>query len=142
MSKNSLKKFRSVGLSLISGLALFVIVWLLLYGKIKASEIIAPIFRKIPKSEEGLSKLTEQVLGEAVKKVSSGETKKVVEKGAELFETSQYAQPAREIRENVIQRVNEVVSSVKELPAQEIRIIKNQVCKEWLEEVATESGRN
>lgn len=141
MTKDSFKKVKTAGLSLISGIALLLIIWLALYGKIKASELIAPLLEKLPKNEQGLAKITEKVLGEAVRRTKNGEVKKAVEKGTGVFETSEYAEPAREIRENVKQRVNEVIESVKELPSQEIKVIKKQVCKEWLEEVATESGK-
>jgi len=142
MKENFLKKIKTVGISIISALSLLTIVWLLFFGKIKASEFLAPLLQKIPKDELGLTKLTEQILGEAAEKVRSGELKKAAEKGSEIFETSEYVQPARDVREDVKQKVDEVIESVKDLPAQEIEIIKRQVCKEWFEEVATESGRN
>lgn len=136
------KKIKSAGLSLVSGLALVLILWLLFFGKIKAWEWLSPLWNKIPKDEIGLIKTTEDILGEAAEKLKDGTVKKAAEKGSEVFESSEYTGPARDIRETVKQRVNEVVLSVKELPAQEIEIIKRQVCKEWFEEEATESGGN
>lgn len=137
------KKIKSAGLSLISGLALVFILWLLFFGKIKAQAWLTPLWNKIPKDETGLIKTTEDVLGEAASKLKDGTVQKAAEKGSEIFESSEYAEPARDIRETVKQRVNEVVLSVKELPAREINVIKRQVCKEWFEEeVATQSGGN
>lgn len=121
-------------LSLVSAIGLFLIVWTVFFGKAKAVAWLAPLLNKIPKDESALSKLTEKVLGEAVKQVNSENIKNVTEKGSEFFENSEYAQPAREIRENVKARVNEVVESIKDLPAQEVKLIKRQVCKEWMEE--------
>lgn len=117
------------------------IIWLLFFSKIKAGELLTPLLNKIPKNESALSNMTEDILGKAVESVNSENLKMVKEKGSEFFENSQYAEPARVIRENIIQRVDEVIESVKELPAQEVKIIKKQVCREWFEEIATEEGK-
>lgn len=143
MTKFKTKKLKSAGLSLLSGVALILILWLLFYGRVKAMAWLSPLLNKIPRNESGLIKTTESILGEAAEKLKDGTIQKAAEKGSEVFESSEYAEPARDIREDIKQRVNEVVVSVKELPAQEIQIIKRQVCKEWFEEeVATESGGN
>ncbi|MCL5090869.1 MAG: hypothetical protein M1514_02550 [Patescibacteria group bacterium] len=135
---------RRAGLTLISLLAVIVLGWLFLYGKIKAKELLSPILGKIPKDETGLVKSTEEVLGSAIERIKGKETLQVAaEKSSQFFETSDYAEPAREIREDVKSKVNEVVDSAKELPTRELKVIQRQICKEWLgEEVATESGSN
>ena len=142
MLKNRSQKIKKVGLSVISGLSLVLIIWLIFFGKIKASSFLAPLIKKIPQDEGELTRITEDVLGKAIEKVKGEEVKKVVGKGSEIFEQSEYAEPAREVRESIKQKMNEVVESVKELPAEEIMVIKRQVCKEWFEEVATKSGGN
>ena len=142
MAKERFKKTKSLLLSLVSAISLAVIAWLILYGKIKAFDLARPLLKMLPKDEQGLTKLTEKILGTAAEKAKSGGLQTAAQKGSKFFETSQYAEPARDIRENVIQKVDEVFASVKDLPAQEVKIIKRQVCKEWFEEVATDSGRN
>lgn len=138
--KNRSRGIKKALLSLISATGLLLIIWLLFFGKIKAGEILAPLLKKIPKDESALSNITEDILGKAIESVNSENIKKVQEKGSEFFENSEYAEPAREIREEIINRVEEMFESAKELPAKEIKIIKRQVCKEWFEEIATEEG--
>lgn len=138
--KNRSKGIKKVFLSLLSAVGLFLVVWLLFFSKIKAGELLAPLWKKIPKDESALSKITEDILGKAVESVNSENIKIIKEKGSEFFENSEYAEPARVIREDVTQRINEVIQSVKELPAKEVQIIKQQVCKQWFEEIATKEG--
>jgi len=138
--KGKLAQFKKSVVALISGVAFVLILWLLFFGKIKASEFLTPLINKIPKDQGKLTELTEKILGAAVQQVNSENVKKVTEKGSQIFEESAVAEPARDIRENVKQQVNQVIESVKELPAKEVRTIKQQVCKEWLDEIATESG--
>ncbi len=133
-------RFKKVFLGFVSFLALAVIGWLLFFGKVKAWEFLSPLIGKVPKDEAKMTQYTEDVLGKAAKAVKGGGLKKAAEKGSDFFESSQYAEPARVIREDVVQRVDEVIRSVKELPAKEVQIIKQQVCKEWFEEIATQSA--
>lgn len=141
MNKN-IQKVKKVLLSLISLGALAAVVWILIFGKAKAGEWLKPLIDKIPQDESGLTTATEKVLGEAVKVINKENIKTVTEKSTEFFEASEYAQPARDIRENTVIKVNEVIESLKNLPAQEIRLIRQQVCKQWMEEelTATSSG--
>lgn len=141
--KNDLKKIKSSFLAVISGVAFIFLLWILVFGKVKASELLAPLLKKLPKNESELVSGTEDVLGQAAEKVKGGNLKKIVEKGSAVFESSQLAEPAREIRENVKQKVDETIQSAKELPAKEIKIIQREICKEWLgdEIPATSSGR-
>lgn len=133
-------KFKNVFLGFVSFLALAVIGWFLFFGKVKAWEFLSPLIGKVPKDEAKMTQYTEDVLGKAAKAVKGGGFKKAAEKGSDFFESSQYAEPARVIREDVVQRVDEIIQSVKELPAKEVQIIKQQVCKEWFEEIATQSA--
>lgn len=133
-------KLKKVFLGFVSFLVLVAIGWFLFFGKIKAWEFLSPLIGKVPKDEAKLTQYTEDVLGKAVDAAKGGNLKKAVEKGSDLFESSQYAEPARVIREDVVQRIDEVIRSVKELPAKEVQIIKQQVCKQWFEEIATESA--
>lgn len=138
--KNKFKVIKKSFLGFVSGLVFVVIVWFLFFGRAKAINFLSPLIQKIPKDDSKLTQLTEKILGTAVEKVKGGNTQKYIDKGSEIFENSQYAEPARQIRENVKQRIEEVVTSVKELPAQEVQIIKKQVCQQWFEEIATESA--
>jgi hypothetical protein len=138
----NLEKIKRTVLPIISGVAFVLILWLLFYGKVKASTFLAPIINKLPKDETGLMKVTEQVLGAAVDKVKGDNTKKIIQKGSEVFEESQYAAPAREVRNDVKKKLDEVVDSAKELPTKEVRHIQEQICREWLgaEAIASSSG--
>lgn len=139
-AKNKFEDIKKSFLGFLSGLAFVAIVWALFFGRIKAIEFLSPLIQKIPKDDNKLTELTEKILGSAAEKIKEGNAQKYIEKGSELFESSQYAEPARQIRENIKERIDEVVDSVKELPAQEVRIIKKQVCQQWFEETATESA--
>jgi len=139
------KNFEKVKKTLVvwlSVLAFLVIAWLLFYGKIKAVGFFSPILGKIPRDEVGLMKMTENILGAAVEKLRGENVQKAVKKSSEFFETSQYAEPAREVRDNVKEKIDQTIESAKELPAQEIKHIQREICKEWLGEemLATESG--
>lgn len=133
-------KFKSALLGFVSFLALVIIGWFLFFGKAKAWEFLSPLIGKIPKDESKLTQYTEEVLGKAVEAVKGGGFKKTVEKGSEFFESSQYAEPGREIRENIKQRIEEVTESIKQLPAKELKIIKVEIYKRWFSDIATESG--
>jgi len=76
--------------------------------------------------------MTEEVLNSAVSKVKGENVQQAVEKSSEFFEESKYAEPAREIRDDVKERIDEVVTSAKELPAKELKTIQREVCKQWL----------
>jgi len=139
------KKFEEAKKSLlvwISVLAFLVFAWLLFYGKIKAAGLLSPILGKLPRDEVGLMKMTEDVLGKAVEKIKGENVQKAVKKSSEFFESSQYAEPAREVRDEVKEKIDQTIESAKELPAKEIKHIQLEICKEWLGEemLATESG--
>ncbi len=130
--KNNLKKFKSSALFFISSIAFVFLGWLLLFGKIKAAESIASLFNKLPQNQSELINRTEKVLGEAIQKVRGGDVQKVVNKSSEIFESSEVAEPARDLREGIKQKVDETFATVKELPAKELKVIQRQICKEWL----------
>jgi len=138
-----LKKIKSLFLALISGASLIVMVWFLLFGKIKASEYISPLMKKIPQSQGALVEMTENVLGEAAQNIKKEDIEESLKKGSQVFEESDFTGPIREIREDIKRRADEVFEEIKNLPSQQVRTIKEQVCKEWLEEerLATQSGR-
>lgn len=133
-------KLKKVFLGFVSFLALAVIGWFLFFGKIKAWEFLSPLIGKVPKDEAKLTQYTEDVLGKAAKAVKGGGFKKAAEKGSDFFESSQYAEPGREIRESVKQRIDELLESIKQLPAKELKIIKMEIYKRWFEEMATQSA--
>lgn len=139
--KQSLTKFKKSAMFFISGISFVVLVWLLFYGKVKVLEVISPLLKKIPGSQSELVKMTEKVLGSAIEKVKKEEVKEAVQKGSEVFEQSEYTEPVREARENAKKKIDETIQSIKELPSQEIKNIKQQICKEWLGEIATEAGK-
>lgn len=141
MRKN-LKGFKKALAGFLSVFTLLTIGWLVFFGKGKVSELISPLINKIPKDESKLSEFTDKVLGKTIKQLNQDKLRKITEKSSEFLESSQYAQPAREIRENFLKRADEIIESIKELPAEEIRVIKQQVCKQWLEEVATSSAEH
>ena len=97
--------------------------WFLIFGKIKAKELLNPFIGKIPKSKDDLAKMGESVLGTAEETAVS-----------KFFETSEVTEPLRQAREVIIQRINETVESIKELPDREVKRIKKEVCKQWMEE--------
>lgn len=138
-----LDKTKNVVLPIISGIAFIFLLWMFFYGKVKASAYLAPLVEKLPKDEIGLVKTTEQVLGAAVEKVRGGNTKKIIDKGSQFFEESDYAAPARDMRDDIKQKIDEVVASAKELPAKEIKHIQQEVCRQWLGDeifISTQSG--
>lgn len=139
------KKFEKAKKSLVvwvSVLAFLVIAWLLFYGKIKAVGFFSPLLGKVPRDEAGLIRMTENVLGAAVEKLKGENVQRAAKKSSEFFENSQYAEPAREVRDNVKEKIDQTIESAKELPAKEIKHIQREICKEWLGEemLATESG--
>lgn len=140
--KGDFEKLRQSGLVLVSTAAFLILIWLLFYGKIRATGLLAPILKRVPRDETGLVKITEDVLGTAVEKVKGDNMQKAVQKGSEFFETSQYAGPARDARDEVKKRIDETIESAKGLPAREVKHIQLEVCKEWLGEdmVATQGG--
>lgn len=140
-------KFKQAGLSIISAAALFALVWFLFYGKVKAKNLVSPLIDKLPKDEAGLVKKTEEILGAAVSRISDEGTKEIVEKSSDFFEESAYAEPARDLRDNVKEKVNEVIDSAKELPAREVKHIQLEICRQWLGDDAVSAtgaanGRN
>lgn len=138
--KGKINKFKKSAFSLFSGVIFVLIIWLLFFGKIKVTEILAPLINKIPKDQGKLTQLTEQVLGAAINAVKGGNVKKVTEQGSQIFENSQYAQPARDVRENAKQKADEIMESLKKLPEQELKIIKMEIYKRWFADIATESA--
>ncbi len=135
--ENGLKK---TVLSILSFLALIVIGWLLFFGKTRLQSTINPFIKKVPKNEEELVGYTDNVLGKAAQSLKGDGLKKAAEVGSDFFENSQYAEPARGIREEVKKRADEVLESIKQLPAKELQIIKMEIYKKWFAEMATQSA--
>ena len=42
----------------------------------------------------------------------------------------------RDLRENIKKKIEDTVENAKDLPAQEIKTIQREICKEWLKEEA------
>lgn len=143
MRKN-LNQFKKSALGFISGLSLLLIIWLVLFGKIKAAEFLRPLLEKIPRDESGLTRITDQILGEATKNLNNENLKKAAGKGSDFFENSEYAQPARDLREDLKKKIQDSVDSLKDLPAQEIKLLKKEVCQEWMKDeiTPTPTGNN
>lgn len=142
MKKNSFQKFKTGFLSVVSGVALVFFAWMFIYGKGKTTDYLKPLIAKLPINQQALTNFTDKVLGLVVEKAKEQDTKTMIQKGTEVFETSEFAQPARDVREDVKKKIDQVVETIKEIPAKELKIIKYQIYKRWFEEVATESGRN
>lgn len=142
-AKNNFKKAKSSALFLISSVSFVFLAWLLVFGKIKAVESFSSLFKKLPQNDSEFVQKTENILGTAVKNVSGGSVKSATEKGSAVFESSEVAEPAREIRDDVKQKIDETFETAKELPAKEIKVIQRQICKEWLGEelLATPSAQ-
>lgn len=132
--------FKKTLLSLVSLIALVLIGWFLFFGKTKVKKLLPPLLEKVPKDEQKLTEYTEMALGKAVEAAKGGNLKKTVEKGSEIFENSQYAEPGRKIRDDIKLRIDEILQSIKELPAKELKIVKMEIYKRWFSDVATESG--
>lgn len=102
------------GLIILTSAVLVVLVfWFLVLGKIK-----------IPKSKEELAEAGKDVLGTAEEVATS-----------KFFETSEVTEPLRQMRETVMEKINETITSIRELPEREIMTIKKEVCKQWLEQI-------
>lgn len=76
----------------------------------------------------------QKVVERATEKIIEQSKQKIIEQSSRFLETSIVTEPIREIQEVVRQRVNEIVETLKELPAKEIKNVKREVCKQWLEE--------
>jgi|GEM_PF-3376757 Na+-transporting methylmalonyl-CoA/oxaloacetate decarboxylase gamma subunit len=136
-------KFKSSVLTIVSGVAFVFILWMLLYGKIKATGLLSPIIGRLPKNEEALVDTTEDILGTAVQKAKDGGVKRTVERGSEVFEESKYAEPARDLRDDVREKIDGAVESAKELPAKELKLVQKEICTQWFGDeifIATDSG--
>lgn len=142
--KNKFNAVKKSIVSVISGISLIFIIWLVFFGKIKAAEFLTPLLQKIPRNQTGLTNITDKILGEATKAINNENLKKATQKGSEFFENSSYAKPARDIREDVKKKVEDTIQSAKELPAQELKTIQRQICAEWLKDdnMATGSTGN
>lgn len=110
------------------------VLWFLILGKIKATNFLSPFLGNVPKSKEDLAEAGKDVLGTAEEAAASKNAQKILEESSKFFETSEVTEPLRQMRETVIQRINETIESIKELPEREIKTIKKEVCKQWMEE--------
>lgn len=95
---------------------------------------ISPFLGKILGEKQASIKMGEGILGTAQEVVSSDNLGKVLDKSSEIIESSPLSQPVQVIKEVVIEKVNQTIETVKELPDQEIKKIKKEICKQWLEE--------
>jgi hypothetical protein len=141
-----IRRVHSAGLLIL----LAILSWWFLFGRKGklGGEFLAPIVEKILRKEEkssqpkpGILGAEEEVSGERqtiiekeTQKIIEQSTQKVIEESSKILQTSVVAEPIREIREIVKQRMNEMIETIKELPAKEIKNVKREVCKQWLEE--------
>jgi len=140
--KGRFEGIKKVFTTILSIVALLVIGWFLYYGKTRASGFLPDLIGKIPKDESGLTKITNDVLGVAVEKVKNGDFKQAVIEGGKIFEKSEYSEPAKEIKEGILVKINEVLEEVKKIPGKELIIIKRQIYKQWFEDMeASESAK-
>ena len=122
----------------ISAVATVLVIWFLLLGKIKLSGLILPWVNHIPKSQAELSEKAKNVLGVAEEAATSENAHKVLQQGAQFFESSSFTEPIRDVREAVKQRLNETLENLKQIPEKEINSIKKDVCQQWQEELNQE----
>ncbi len=106
VKKNKFEKTKKSFLFLLSVIGFLIIGWLLFYGKIKAVDFFAPILGKIPRNESSLIKATENILGTAVEKIKGGGLQATFKKGSEVFETSTFTEPARNVRDDVKAKID------------------------------------
>jgi hypothetical protein len=141
-----IKRAYSAGLLIL----LVILSWWFLFGKKGrlGGQFLTPAAEKILGKEEKSSQPKPGVLGEEeeasgekqtvlekeTQKIIGQSTQKVIEESSKVLQTSVVAEPIREIQEIVRQRMNEMIETIKELPAKEIKNVKREVCKQWLEE--------
>jgi len=128
------KKIKKIFFALLSFVGVLLIFWFLVLGKIRAEQLLKPLLSRIPKSSSDLKEVGSDVLGTAEEAATSENAQKVLQEGAKFFETSVFTEPLRILKENLNQRIVETVETIRELPAKEVRTIKKEVCKQWLEE--------
>jgi len=128
------KKVKKIFFVLLSFAGVLLIFWFLILGKIRAEQLLKPLLSRIPRSSSDLKEVGSSVLGTAEEAATSENAQKVLQEGVKFFETSVFTEPLRILRENLNQRIVETVETIRELPAKEVRTIKKEVCKQWLEE--------
>lgn len=119
---------------LISVTCTVLFLWFILLGKVRLGQTLASFLTKAPKSSVDLKDIGKNVLGTAEEAATSQNAQKILENGANFFENSSVTEPLRKMRENIIQKIAETIENIKELPEREVKTIKKEVCKQWLEE--------
>jgi len=137
--KKKAKLIRRVFWIFISVFGTGLFLWFILLGKIRATQILAPFLSNVPKNQEELKEAGKNVLGTAESAATSQNAQQILEKGADFFETSKLTEPIRQLRESITQKLVETIETIREIPAREVRTVKREVCKQWLEEDAVTS---
>ena len=131
--KRKLKLAKKGLVILISVVGTVLFLWLVLLSKVRLGQTLASFFAKAPKSSVDLMDIGKNVLGTAEEVATSKNAQKILESGANFFETSTLIEPVKILRENLVQKVAETIETIRELPEKEVRTIKREVCKQWLE---------
>ena len=76
----------------------------------------------------------EKILGATKGVFSSENTQKVLNEGTKILENSFVGESVKTIQETVNQKFTEIIETIKNLPEQEVKRIKKEVCKQWMEE--------
>lgn len=128
------------GLTFLASLVIvFLVLWFLVLGKIRAQQLLSPLLSKVPKNPDDLKEAGKNVLGTAEEAATSENAQKILKEGINFLETSSLVEPIRVLKENLTQKAVETIETIKELPEREVRTIKREVCKQWLEEDVEES---
>lgn len=137
--KRKLRLAKKGLVTLASVIGIVLVFWFVILGKIRAQQLLAPLLNKLPKSSEELKETGKDVLGTAEEAATSENAQKVLQEGVKFFETSTFTEPVRILKESLVQKVAETIATIKELPERQVRTIKREVCRQWLEEDVKES---
>jgi len=113
----------------VGGLAL----WFFLSKGLNPKELLNPFMGKVA-GTKNVDEAEEKILGATKMVFSSENTQKVLNEGTKILENSFVGESVKTIQETVNQKFTEIIETIKNLPEQEVKRIKKEVCKQWMEE--------
>lgn len=117
---------------IVSLVALLVIVVLFFYAKNQIEGKYQALHIKIPRNETEFKQFSNEIVSSVVQSATEGGIKKVLGESAEFFEESEIAAPARSIRDDAKNTVDDLLSRLKSLPAEELKVIKQKIYETWI----------